>query len=57
MGSDLKDLCSEKLIHGHEIFASGYGNLASTRMYPILPPGDRVMYEQKHWMGNRDNGV
>lgn len=57
MGSDLKELCSEKLIHGHEIFASGYGNLASTRMYPILPPGDRVMYEQKHWMGNLDNGV
>lgn len=47
----MKELCSEKLIHGHEILASGYGNLASTRMYPILL-GDHVIYQQKHWIGN-----
>lgn len=57
MGNGLmKEFCSEKLIHGHEIFANGHGNFGFN-MYPILSPGNYVVCERKPWLGSWENCI
>lgn len=53
MGRGLnEDACSEKWIHGQEIFAYSHGN-SGFKMYPIVSLEHHVMYESKHRLGVR----